>query len=55
MKQNVFKLKKKQPRRTDILTQFGPWDPAFSRENTGEVKEVFFNGKLWKVLRFMEL
>lgn len=55
MKRNVFKFKKQQSRRTDILTQFDPWDPDFRGENTGEVKEVFFNGKLWNVLQFMEL
>lgn len=55
MKRKAFKLKKKHSGRTDILTQFDAWDPAFSRQNTGEVMEVFFTEKLQKVLQFMEL
>lgn len=53
MKRKAFKLKYSE--RTDTLIQFDAWDPAFSRQKTGEVMEVFFSGKLWKVLQFMEL
>lgn len=55
MKRKAFKLKKRHSARTDILTQFDASDPAFSRQNTGGVLEVFFSGKLGKVLQFMEL
>lgn len=45
VKINMFKLKKKEARRTDI--------PCFSRGNIWEGKEVFFSGKLSEVLQFL--